>query len=278
MLMVILIIAAVILALALAASPRFGERWYRGMVFGPIKAVPDDYAKGPLEGASRENVYFKSKNGCMLHGVLFMKPGASKTCIFSHSNWGNVDEWSGLTAQLLAAGVSVFAYDYQGYGLSKGEPSIKGICDDGRAAYDYLVNERGVKPEDIVLFGSSLGSGVTMEVAKTRKVAGIILHAAFSSLRDLTIELMPKVRYLPGILFFHPGLENAVTAAGIDVPLLVVHGAYDEMVPRWQPELIHNAAKSRRTSMVILPSGSHMDTRSDGDLFVNSVAGFVQGL
>jgi pimeloyl-ACP methyl ester carboxylesterase len=278
MLIVTLSVLTILLAAALVVSPRFGERFYRRMVFAPIKAVPADYTLTALGNCPRQDVFFPSKGGQKLHAFYFRQENSPFTILFSHSNWGNVDEWSQVTAKLLQSGASVFAYDYRGYGLSEGKPSLKGICQDGISAYDYLVNVAKVDPKAIILFGGSLGTGVSCEIARQRPCAGIILHAAFSSLRALVIKLMPPTRFLPNLLFFRPALDNANRLSKLKTPLLILHGQYDEMAPTSQAETLLEASASTSKSLVILPGASHMQTDSQGGLFQKSLVYFVDGL
>jgi fermentation-respiration switch protein FrsA (DUF1100 family) len=267
-------VLAFLLVAAIAASPRFSERFYRRMIFYPTKAKPSDYTLKTLGGCQREDVFFENKGGQKLHAFFFRQTNSSCTILFSHSNAGNVDDWSPLTAKLLATGASVFAYDYRGYGLSQGQPSVSGICQDGLAAYDYLVNVAKVNPATIILFGGSLGSGVTCEIARQRACAGIILHAAFSSLRALVLELMPPTRFLPNLLFFRPELNNARILARLKTPLLILHGQYDEMVPVSQAETLLKASASTAKSLIVMPGASHMQTNDSS--FFKSVDYFVE--
>jgi len=275
-LIISLSLVAFLLVAALVASPRFGERFYRRMIFAPIKATAADYTLKTLGNCPREDVLFQSKGGKKLHGFYFRQASSPFTILFSHSNWGNVNEWSAVTERLLGSGASVFAYDYRGYGLSEGKPSLSGICQDGLAAYDYLVKVAKVDPATIILFGGSLGTGVSCEIASQRPCAGIILHAAFSSLRALVIKLMPPTRFLPNLLFFRPEMDNARLLAKVKTPLLILHGEYDEMAPTSQAETLLEASASPTKNLVILPGASHMQTDTQDGLFQKALASFVR--
>ncbi len=259
-------ILALLVAAALAVSPRFGECLYRRMIFAPVKCDAGD----------ADVVFASGKN--TLHGVFHRQPGSRYTVIFSHSNWGNIHEWQRLAKQLHSCGVQVFAYDYRGYGASTGVPSVKGLCQDGVAAYDYLVNVEKIPANQIVLFGSSLGTGVTSAIARARPCAGIILHAAFSSLRNLVLDMMPATRYLPQVLFFRPKFDNAAILKELRTPLLLVHGEYDEMADPSHAQAIYAASANSNKTLVILPGAAHMQTAVDDNLFETSVTTFLQSL
>lgn len=260
------IILALLVAAALAVSPRFGERLYRRMIFAPIKC----------DGAKADVIFASGKN--TLHAVFHRQPNSRYTVLFSHSNWGNIVEWERLAKQLHSCGVQVFAYDYRGYGASTGVPSLKGLCQDGIAAYDYLVNVEKIPANQIVLFGSSLGTGVTCAIARARPCAGIVLHAAFSSLRNLVLDMMPATRFLPELLFFRPKFDNAGILKQVRTPLLLIHGQFDEMAAPSHAEAVLAASTSSNKKLVILPGAAHMQTVSDDGLFDKSVTAFLQGL
>lgn len=256
------LVALVVMA-ALLAAPRFNGGLYSKMVFAPIVASLENYRANEPAGCKRQDIFFPTAKRCRLHAYWFQVPGSRFTVLFSHSNWGNVDEWSALSQKLVQAGCSVFAYDYQGFGASEGKPTVHGIVQDGLAAYDYLTGPLGVSPESVILFGGSLGTGVSTEIARRRPCAGIILHAPFKSLRALTIKLVPWARFVPNFLFFRPALDNAGNLARIDKPLLLFYGQYDSMVPADHPQVLMASAASSDKRLVVLPRASHMDTSAD---------------
>jgi uncharacterized protein len=105
--------------------------------------------------------------------------------LFCHGNAGNMSHRLENVLKLLSNGYQVFIYDYRGYGKSTGNPSRKGIYSDRLAAYDYLVKNRNVSPDRILLFGRSLGAAGAMEIAIQRPVNRLILESAFTSTKGI---------------------------------------------------------------------------------------------
>jgi hypothetical protein len=146
--MTILAVAAVVFAGAYwALSPTVAEPLYNQMLFYPdypVRFSQEQYdAVRQLRDVPKQDVRIPSTNNTTLHAWFFRKPGAKYVVMLSHGNASNIANRVALIDDLLQLGCSVLAYDYQGYGLSEGSPSIKNICSDGAAAFDYLVRDQG---------------------------------------------------------------------------------------------------------------------------------------
>lgn len=78
--------------------------------------------------------------------------------------------------------INVLGYDYSGYGCSTGTPSVSNAIADINACYHYLLHAKGKRPQDIVIYGQSVGSGPTCDIAASEKnVMGIVLHSPLMS-------------------------------------------------------------------------------------------------
>jgi abhydrolase domain-containing protein 12 len=130
------------------------------------------------------------------------------TILVLHGNSATRAMWFRVTHyQLFSSrlGVNVLAIDYRGFADSEGTPSEEGLGLDARAAFDWLV-QQGAKPEDILIFGHSLGTSVatSLAVQLTRDdvaFRGLVLSSPFSSLRAVldgytTFELPPLMKPL----------------------------------------------------------------------------------
>ncbi len=255
---IVLIAAAVVPVVAFIFSPRCWQSLYSRLIFGPVAA--DGYEPIELHGIAGEDVFFESRDGTKLHGWYFRQSNAPLTLLVSHSNWGNVAEWRNLIDTLLSTGASVFIYDYRGYGRSEGTPTVSGICKDGLAAYEWLVNTKQIPAQQIVHFGSSLGGGVACDVASRNPCGGIILHGAFSSLRAMATQMLPATRFIPDLFFFRPKMDNAAKLKELtNLPLLVLHGKWDHMIDSDHAERNFLASGSNNKRHVPLNAG-HMDT------------------
>lgn len=248
--------AGVLGIIYLMLSPRIATRLYGGVMFHP-HAFPEDLELFDVEGVSREEIIFESNN-LRLHGWYFHVPNSPKTILFSHGNTGNIINREHFIALQLRAGYSVFIYDYRGYGRSEGSATVFGIVADGVAAHDYLVKQRGVKAEDIVLYGESLGAAVACQILSRRTCGGIILQSGFSSLRKIGAEMIPFTKYYPRFLLPQPELDSAAVLEREHPPLLIIHGKKDTVVPFTHGDEIYRRA-SEPKEMLVLPRCGHND-------------------
>lgn len=127
--------------------------------------------------------------------------------------------------------------NYRGYGRSSGKPSQKALYDDGLAIYEYVVKS-GVSPDDIVVMGRSLGSGVAAMLAGSRPVGGAILITPFDSLAAVAAGHYPAfpVRWL----LRHP-FRSVDWAKQTNAPALIIAGAQDTIVPAVHAQRLHDA-------------------------------------
>ncbi|PYQ52854.1 MAG: alpha/beta hydrolase [Acidobacteria bacterium] len=170
-----------------------------------------------------EDVEFKSSDGVRLHGWFFHT--GEPTVIFFHGNAGNITERGPICAGLAKRGVSVFVFDWRGYGKSDGSPSESGLFRDALAAYDYV---RARTNGDIVPYGESLGGPYAAYVAAHRKVRCVIIENSFPSLAAIGNVLyrpLPLGLTAPFSLMTTRWLNQA------GVPVLVMHGKRDQVIP-----------------------------------------------
>lgn len=227
---------------------------FDNFVLRPIKNGKK-YSVKQVAGVKAQDVFFPSCNGRMLHGWYFRVPNSSRTILLSHGIGGNVSSRVDLIELYLRAGTSVFIYDYQGYGRSGGNASLKHIVDDGNAAYNYLTQELCVKCETVILAGESLGTGVTCALSKRVKAAALILQSPFSSLARRVGEVVPFFRNKPEWLQPASGLENDQVLSQPHPPVLIVHGDRDTTVPVWHAEDLYQSAIGEKQLLVIRGAG-----------------------
>ena len=118
-------------------------------------------------GERTEDVWFRAADGTRLHGWFVRAAAPTATVIYFHGNGGNLSSVGWVARHLSARGFDVMLFDYRGYGRSEGAAADeRGIFADADAAYDYVVRERGVRPERLVLYGQSLGTAAAADVAR----------------------------------------------------------------------------------------------------------------
>jgi uncharacterized protein len=161
--------------------------------------------------------------------------------LFLHGNGGNIAMRAEVVEHFVCfAGVRVLMPDYSGYGGNDGSPTEGEINADALAAFDHLV-AAGVAPSRIVLYGESIGGAPALYVATQRKAAGVAVQSTFSSLSSMALRKFP---WMPlAALFVSGSFPSADRIATLEMPVLVVHGRSDSIVPFAEGERLFAAAK-----------------------------------
>jgi fermentation-respiration switch protein FrsA (DUF1100 family) len=239
-------------------SPPIGAPLYNLVLFHPWKYPEGYYDRTVAAGIQAEDIYFNAPDGSKLHGWLYKWPDAHRIILFNHGNGGNITLRVGAAAMLLKTGNSVFMYDYEGYGRSEGQPSMNKICDDALAAYNLLTDSLHYAPNQIVLFGESLGTCVSGDLASHVKCAGVILECPLYSVLRRGNELLPVTRLYPDWMWPHNGLDNSHVFAAAHPPLLVIAGTKDNATPVAHADDLY-AIASQPKSYVRIEGARHGD-------------------
>jgi alpha-beta hydrolase superfamily lysophospholipase len=175
-------------------------------------------------GTTAADVHFASKDGTKLHGWLFraQKPDAP-LLIFFHGNTGNITDRASIAANLAERGVSVFVFDWRGYGKSEGSPREERLYEDAIAAYDYAAANI---TRDIVIYGESLGGPFAAFVAKNRAARCVIIDSSFPSL-----TAVGNANYFPLGYFAPWAMQTSAWLNESRAPVLVMHGKRDNVIP-----------------------------------------------
>lgn len=231
---------------------------YGLLEFRPQKFPGGTYDVNTVSGTRAKDVFFKASNGKKLHGWYFNVPDAPRTLLVHHGQGGNITSYIQTIAVFVKSGCSVLVYDYEGFGRSEGTPSNPGLVADGEAAYDYARKELGLTPNEIIHCGISLGTGVACQVATTRKSAAVVLLSPYTSLKNLAKEMWPMLDYYPSAMF-PPDLKTTeFVAKNKTVPLIIVHGAKDKMIPVHHSDELFAMANSPK-QYLRYENGGHCD-------------------
>lgn len=195
-----------------------------------------------------EDIWFQSSDGTKLFGWYVENAATSAVVLWCHGNAGNIIHRLENLRELYRLGLSVFLFDYRGYGRSQGSPSEEGLYQDALGAYDQLTRTRLIRPERIVLFGRSLGAAVAVEVASHKLAAGLILESSFPS-----IEAVARFHYggLPVHWLLGAEFRLIDRLPHLSLPKLIVHGDQDEIIPLELGRQVFEAAKPPKTFYVI---------------------------
>ena len=230
---------------ARAASPRFVFRGARAAAVA--HAVPPGFEL--LRAAARD--------GVTVNALDLPAPPGARTVVHFHNNRDTATDAVDLARALHARGLGVLLVEYRGYGLSRGaEPSEEGLYNDAEAALDRLA-ARGVGPDKVVLWGTSLGTGVAAEMARRGRGAALVLVTPYTSIPDVVTAVVPLI---PAGLLFPDRFDTLGKVAQIRVPTLVIHGDADEIVPFWMGRTL--ASSIAGAALLRVRGGHH------GDLFL----------
>lgn len=193
------------------------------------------------------------------------------TVLFCHGNAGNLSHRLDSIRLFHELGLSVLIFDYRGYGQSTGKPTEKGTYRDAAAAWQYLVEQRGISPEHIILFGRSLGAAIAADLATRQPAAGVILESAFTSVPDVAAQLYPwlPVRWLSRYRY-----NTRKKLADIHSPVLIVHSRNDEIIPYANGEHLFEAANEPKLFLEL--RGGHNDGfMVSGDSYIRGLEVFI---
>jgi len=195
-------------------------------IFSPNRFVP--FTPAEL-GLPFEKVTLRTTDMVLLSAWFVPANGAENTILFCHAKGGNVSYYLDSVNIFNELGFNGWFFDYRGYGNSHGKkPTEQGTYLDAEAAYDWLTHHRGLKPEDIIIFGRSLGGSIAANLASQVKAKGLVVESCFTSFPDIGVKCYP---YMPVRLFARYEFKTGEYLKKVECPVLIIHSRNDETVP-----------------------------------------------
>lgn len=215
-------------------------------VYHPDPWQERDWAR--TSGLPLEDVWFQSADGTKLFGWYVEASASRPVLLWCHGNAGNIINRLDNLRELYRIGLSVFLFDYRGYGRSEGRPSEDGFYDDALGAYLYLTRARNIRPERLILFGRSLGAAVAGEVATQKPASGLILESCFPS-----IEAVAKFHYggLPVHWLLGAAFRLSDRLPQLSLPKLFIHGEQDDIIPLDLGKQVFEAARPPKSFYLV---------------------------
>ena len=246
-----LVLTAAVVAGALLRCSHVVDRSFIYFPSREIEATPGDV------GLEFEDVRFQASDGVALHG-WFVAGGGDATLVWFHGNGGNIGHRVGNIRELVERlQISIFIFDYRGYGRSEGSTYEEGTYLDAESAITYVRSRGDVDPEKTIYFGRSLGCAVAAEMAIKYPPRALICESGFTSVRAMTKSVYP---FLPGLqLLVTTKYDTLSKIAWVDVPVMILHGDRDEIVPFSMSRELFDAAKGPKRFYTIEGAG-HNDT------------------
>lgn len=201
----------------------------------------------------RGGVTLQTPSGTSLSALYFpvQKGRNFPTILYSHGNAEDLFSLQNFAAELHdRLGYGFLAYDYPGYGQSSGKPSEKTVYEAIDTAYTYLTQQQQIPPQKIIVYGRSLGGGPSVNLATHAPIGGLILESTFVSIfRVVTgVPLVPFDKF-----------NNLSKIQQVKVPLLILHGTEDSVVPFWHGQALYQQAKAPVKSLEVVSGAGHND-------------------
>ena len=192
-----------------------------------------------------EKVQIRTSDDINLLGWFHKKDlNKFKTIVYFHGNAGKLENRIHKLNHFKDMDVNFLIIAWRGFSGNSGKPSEEGLYKDGKSAIDWLKN-MGLLEKDIILYGESLGTGIATHIAQNKKFAGLILETPFTSMVDAAKNVYP---YIPVGLLLKDRYENDKKIKKINIPVLVMHGEADEIVPFKMGKKIYELANEPKYS------------------------------
>ena len=204
-----------------------------------------------------------------ISAVYLPHPDATYTVLYSHGNGEDLGDVRLRLSQIQAIGVNVFAYDYRGYGTSQGSASEQGAYQDIDAAYRYLTTTLKQPPNRIIVYGRSVGSGPSIDLATRQAVAGLVVESGFTSVFRI-------ITHIP--LFPFDKFPNINKIGAVRSPVLFIHGTRDRTIPFQHGQALFDRANQPKTFLTI-DGADHNDVdQIAGERYTQALRTFIQTL
>jgi hypothetical protein len=236
----------------------------------------------------RRDIIFASRDGVRLHAWFFPAVGKPRgTVLVMHGNAENLSRHVNSVLWLVQEGFNLFIFDYRGFGRSEGEPTLPGVHLDAAAALEQVLALPETKGTGLVVLGQSIGGAIAIQTLATspqrQQVALLAIDSTPASYRLIAREKLAgffltwPLQYPLSWLFdddYSPLRHIGVLAP---LPLLIMHGHQDPVVPEHHGELLFSAAGDPKELWITGPEG-HVMSFADGvvrDRFVETIGGHL---
>lgn len=220
-------------------------------LYCPVREVvytPDEL------GMDFEDVVFKTDDDLSLNGWYIPAENSQLTVLFCHGNGGNIMHRLDSINIFYNLGLNCFVFDYRGYGSSEGKPGEEGTYLDVKAAYEWLTKEKGISPNDIIIFGRSLGGSIATQLASKVRSRALIIESTFTSYVDIGRKFYP---YMPVRWFARFSYRTIDYIRDVRCPVMIIHSKSDDVVPFEFGLELYEAANEPKEFVEII--GSHND-------------------
>jgi pimeloyl-ACP methyl ester carboxylesterase len=238
------------------------------MGYKTVSDNPEGFRSPAEWGVDFKDFYLGTIDTHSIHGWHIKHPSPIGTVIFCHENAGNIGlRVNNLVAMSKRLCVDVVAYDYRGYGFSSGKPTEEGLIRDTDAVYLYVMDV--LKASNVFVYGRSLGGAVALHFASLLgsrgdgRLKGVIVENTFTSISDMVGSVFPLLNVdILKKYFLRLKWDTAKALCGVRIPIMLVSGLQDEIVPASHMASLHKICDRNKldAEMVVFPQGKHNDT------------------
>jgi uncharacterized protein len=235
--------------------------------------IPSDYA------LQYEEASFYTKDNTLIYGWLIKgkSVGAWKgfAIIFFPGNKGTMSDFLLQVKHLAEAGFNVFLFGYRGFGKSQRKwPVEKGVYSDSEAACEYLIKEKHIPPEKLILLGQSLGCAMASYAAIKLNPLALILEGGFPSIAEVAAR---AVKWLPLRILTRSRFDTKRHLEGVHCPVMIIHSSDDRAIPLSDADILLEAVHGKKKKAII--SGPHAKgLEYDSTEYLKELKGFLQSI
>lgn len=246
----------------------------RKLVFFPsqiIQATPSEY------NLPYESVYIPMGEEEYIHGWWMPSESSeAPVLLYLHGNGGNVGTNLPRAERFHSVGFSVFLIDYRGYGKSEGRfPNEERVYEDAQAAWRYLVEEQNISPDNLYVFGHSLGGAIALELANRQpEIPGLIVEGSFTSIKDMATHI-GQYNWLPLNWVLTQRFNSKEKLSSLDMPIFYIHGTNDPVVPYEMSKELYQASEGKAELWLVEGAGHHDIGEMMGGTYEQKVWDFV---
>lgn len=235
---------------------------------------PVDRLSKPRLPPGIEERFIDTDDGVEIQLLYLPSPDSARVLIYFHGNAGNIYHRAPDLLQLQRFGINVVGVSYRGYGKSEGTPSEEGIYRDGEAVFNYVTDTLGFSKSNIIMLGRSIGTTVAINCAKDRAIGGLILVTPLTSGKAHAKAVgLGLISSLAGDAF-----DNLSKIKDIKVPLLVIHGTDDRVIPFAMGKQLFDSAQTKKQFIKIAGGGHNNLQANYRQVYWPAISGFIQQL
>ena len=218
-----------------------------------------------------EKINIKVNEKISLNGWLHIKDLKKKTILIFHGNAGNLDNRIYKLNLIGDLDINFLIIAWRGYSENPGKPTEMGLYEDAESAVKFLFS-KGIAERNIILYGESLGTAIAIDISQNKNFAGIILEAPFTSMVDMGQKYYP---FFPVKFLLKDKYESNKKIKNVKIPILVMHGKKDKIVPFYMGEKIFNMANNPKFNYFTNEDDHMMEFNND---LINKIDLFIKKL